>query len=100
MFDRSGTTVGSRDRHSLVRPGGCGSLRFLRSSRSSGLRTAAVSRRRLHLDSGLLGLGWRIWRLLLGSRHMGASSGTRFLLDSRLLGLGRQWIFLYRGILG
>jgi hypothetical protein len=35
----------------------------------------------------VLGLGWRV---LLGSRHVGAGSGTRVPVDSGLLGLGRR----------
>src|SRR5258706_15633933 len=52
---------------------------------SAGLRAARLPRRRLPLDSRLLGLGG--WRLLLGARHLDARTGTRFSLDPQLLGL-------------
>jgi hypothetical protein len=52
---------------------------------SAGIRAAALSRRRLHLDSRLLGLGRR--QLLLGTRRVGTSAGNRFALDSSVVGL-------------
>src|SRR5215472_17725154 len=50
------------------------------------LRPANLPRTGLHLGPRLLGLRSR-W-LLLGSRHVGLSSGSRPAVDSGLLGLG------------
>jgi hypothetical protein len=41
-------------------------------------------------SSESLGVGPRVWRLLLGARHMGAAAPGRAAMDSGLLGLGRQ----------
>src|SRR3954462_2022906 len=64
------------------------------------LRTAALPSGRLYLDARLLGVRSGLRRLLLGPRHMGGSARSRFALDSRLLGLGRQPVFLSRRLLG
>ena len=60
---------------------------YNRSAAAAGLRATPLPRRRLHLDTRLLGL--RGLRVLLGARHVGVSARTRFALDSGLLGLGR-----------
>ena len=66
---------------------------------SAGLRTAAMSRPRLYLDSRLLGIRSRR-RILLGSRHVGTGPRTRPAMDTRLLGLEQRTLFLACGILG
>ena len=63
----------------------------------TGIRAAAVPRRRVSLDAGLLGLGRRI---LLGARNLGAAAAGRRALDSGLLGLRRRRICVQRWLLG
>ncbi len=61
----------------------------------AGLWTAALPRRRLPVDAGILGLGR--WRLLLGTRNLGTTAARRRALDPRLLGLrGRSVCVSYR----
>jgi len=62
------------------------------------LCAAALSRRRLYLDTWLLGLRPR--RLLLGARNLGPAAGSGLPVDPRLLGLGRRCLFMARGLLG
>src|SRR5450755_2121009 len=69
-------------------------------SRIARLRAASLPRRWLSLDTRVLGLRWRHRRLLLGAGDVGDGSGGRFSLDSSLLGLGRQRIYLLRRLLG
>src|ERR1700686_47620 len=60
-----------------------------RSSASlTGLRAAALSRRWVSVDPGLLGLGRR--RILLGARNLGAAAASRSAMDPGLLGLRRR----------
>src|SRR5580704_5013283 len=65
---------------------------------TSGIRAAPLSRSRLLLDAGLLGLE-RCRRLLLGSGNLGGGPG-RLALDARILGMGRWVLRLARRILG
>src|SRR3984957_18552469 len=52
-------------------------------ARTPGLRSAADSRRRLHMDPRLLGMGRRYPRLLLGPGNLGARAATGVSLDPR-----------------
>src|SRR5215467_4033623 len=65
---------------------------------AAGLYPAAMSRRRLYLDSGLLGV--RSGGLLLGPRNVGAASHNRRALDARLLGLARGCLRVACRVLG
>ena len=64
------------------------------------IRAASYSRPRLSLDAGLLGVEPRVWRILLGARHMGAAAPGWGSMDSGLLGLGRQRVQLESRVLG
>src|SRR5580658_6150715 len=104
------TQDGSRDhfgcglgcyRRDASRCAGSGRRRHLRSrctSRASRLRSTPTARTRLHLDTGLLGVGRR--RLLLGPRRMGTASKCRRSLDPWLLGVRRRPLRLARRLLG
>ena len=52
---------------------------------------------RLYLDSGLLGLRFR---LLLGPWRLGPSAADRIPVDPRILGLQRQQLLLQQRLLG
>src|ERR1700688_3689968 len=64
------------------------SVCFIWAARTARLRSANLPRRWVHLDPGLLGVGWR--RLLLGARNMGGIPGSRISMDAWLLGMGRR----------
>src|SRR5260221_14695378 len=69
-----------------------------RPSRATGVCPAGLPRAELHLDARILGV-WRR-RLLLGARKMGDGAGTRFPVDSWLLGICRRCVRLAWGLLG
>ena len=62
----------------------------LGSSASAGSGATALSGRRIYLDSGLLGLGRLLQRLLLGSRRLGPSAESGSALDPVLVGLEKR----------
>src|SRR5271166_6714738 len=73
---------------------------FVWSASAAGVCSAALSSRGLHLDPGLLGVGPRFWRLLLGAGNMGPGPRSRLLLDARLVGMGRRRIHVPWRLLG
>src|SRR5882757_5189900 len=48
---------------------------------NTGIRTADLSRRRIPLDAGILGVGRRRWGLLLGSGNLGTGTGAGLFVD-------------------
>src|SRR5229473_7167719 len=72
----------------LACPGFFGRFDSRRTARAAGVRAAAVSRRRLHVDPRILGL-WRRW-VLLGARSVGRSATRWGSLDARLLGRSEE----------
>src|SRR5271165_5366328 len=86
--DRS-SFVGSRVYLGIVRP-----------SRVTHIRSTSVSRARLPLGAGILGMESRLRQLLLGSWHVGASAAGRRAVDAWLLGLLRGSISVAPGTLG
>src|SRR5579863_1963449 len=47
---------------------------YHRPAHAAGVSAACYSRQWLSLDAGLLGMGIRLWRLLLGAGNVGAAS--------------------------
>ena len=62
-------------------------LSRLGSSASAGSGATGLSSRRIYLDSGLLGLGRLLLRLLLGPGRLGPSAEGRSTLDPGMVGL-------------
>ena len=96
--------------HSLAGPG-CNVCRFfcrglstivdlgrLWAASAPGVRSTPLPATRLSLDARLLEL-WTS-RIFLGSRNMGHGAAAWLVVDTRLLGLGRQRIPVSRWILG
>src|SRR5215467_11139185 len=63
-------------------------LGIVRPSCVTRIRSTSVSRARLHLGAGILGMESRRRQLLLGSWHVGASAASRRAVDAWLLGPG------------
>src|SRR6266478_4356624 len=66
----------------------------------AGVRAADLSGRRIRLDAGILGVGRRRRRLLLGAGNLDIGTASGISVDAGLLGLGWRRLRFPRGLLG